>query len=131
AALVQTGGTIKPLDYATLHRASKGLFEEDVPEAPGIAENDGCPAKDLPAFLPQAAGYRRVCAPRGRSASDVALSADRACKKSSQQKTAIAASEQSRGAGNESLVFVFRLCRRISNAEKLAASGVQSQNRNG
>ena len=90
----------------------------------GIAKNDGHFAKDLPSFLSEAASHRGVCASRRRGAPYIALSSDRACKKSSEQKTPIAASEQGLRVGNEPVVFAFRLCTGISNAEKLAASGV-------
>jgi len=52
AALVQTSGTTKRVRHAALCRSGTGFFEKRIPEAQGIAENDGHPAKNLPAFLP-------------------------------------------------------------------------------
>ena len=109
----------------------RDLFKKGVAKAQGTAKNDGDPAKDLPSFLPEAAGDRGIRAPRRRGASHVAISPDRARQKSSQQKTAVAASEQGPRFGNKPVVFAFRLFRGISDAEKLAAPGIQGQNRNG
>src|SRR5260370_29860566 len=47
------------------------------------------------------------------------------------RETAVTASGQGPRFGNKYVVFAFRLFRGISDAENLAASGIQSQNRDG
>src|SRR4029453_7194659 len=114
-----------------LFRACSRPFKEGVAKAQGTAKNDGHPAKDLPSFLPKAAGHRRIRAPRRRGAPHLAISPDGARQKSSQQEAAVTTSDQGSRFGNKPVVFAFRLFRGISDAENLAASGIQGQNRNG
>src|SRR5205823_7613606 len=93
-AFVQAGGTIERFGWPAILRFCARLFEATAPEAEGVAKNDGCAAKDLSSFLSQAKGYRRICAPGGRGAPQLALSTDGAGQKPTQQKEAVATSEQ-------------------------------------
>ena len=98
-------------------------WRRERPRSGGIAKNDGHFAKDLPSFLSEADGHRGV-ASRRRGAPYIALSSDRACKKSSGAKNAGCSFGARSASWKRACGFNFRLCTGISNAEKLAASGV-------
>jgi len=101
----------------TRHYLASPIFPTEHPRSAGALQRTmGCPAKDLPPFLSQAAVTEEL-GHLADEAHHTSLYLQSELAKSSQQKTSIAASEESRRAGNESLVFPLRLCRGISDAE--------------